>query len=103
MFDRKPTSVVLPAVLVLTLLGLYVGAYYGLVDRNALGPDPDASVYVAFYPVTNRSQSRRFNMQHGGHFWMARQTLANDRMTLFFAPVHWLDRRIRPQFWITNP
>lgn len=43
MSDRKPTSVVLPAVVVLALLGLYVGAYYALVDRNALGPDPDGS------------------------------------------------------------
>jgi hypothetical protein len=86
MSDRKPASIALPAALVLALLGVYVGAYF-------------AAVKPAFVPYGNGI---------GCMYWVGKKTVgggtADDyrssrRLDTFFAPIHWLDRRIRRDMW----
>ena len=80
----KPGFVLPVAVTLAVLLGLYAGAYYGIVravDVTIAGPgaNPDGSFdvrYVKLPDYGDDGQSRSF-----------------------FAPIHWLDRRIRPHFW----
>lgn len=84
MSDRKPMSVVLPAVgASVALLGLYVGTYYATVE-SMLEVQPAGSKngveVVARYPA-----------------------LPGRAATLLFAPVNRLDREIRPHFWEVDP
>jgi hypothetical protein len=76
---RKP-SLIMPAAVTLTVLvGLYVGAYYGLVERNSY---------------------------RGGwapHFAISQGDQYPSVWSQFFAPIHWLDRRLRPHVWEPAP
>lgn len=76
----------LPIVLALALLlGLYVGAYYASVDTMPIVGDLSVwnmPHYSRIVPSTVRNR----------HAW-------NDRLKMLFEPIHWLDRRIRPQVW----
>ena len=75
--DRKP-SLFLPMVVTLAvLLGLYVGAYYAMV-QPAVGSD--------FYALPWEP----YDDFHGA---------AADRCSLLFRPIHRLDRRLRPHLW----
>jgi hypothetical protein len=83
---RKSTSVVLPAVGVLTvLLGLYVGAYYTMVKRSPTGRGDWRPFYFLPEPVAPQTAHGAIRV----HF----------RSEPIFAPIHWLDRRIRPHVW----
>src|SRR5690349_3050581 len=91
MSDRKPTSVVMPAlVAALVLLGPYVGAYYATVKPDFVAlSDPDFgrnAVYPLLYGTGWETDTSKF---------MTGQA----RWNRFFAPIHWLDRRIRPHAW----
>ena len=82
MSDRKSTFVVLPAVATaLVLLGAYVGAYYRMVEVPDMRPFEGevAADYSWSHESVPRNPSRSWRR--------------------FFAPVHWLDRRIRPHVW----
>jgi hypothetical protein len=71
---------VLPVAVALTvLLGLYVGAYYWLAEPfpPSAFPGERYTANVAGYPLK----------------WMG----------TFFAPIHWLDRRIPPHVWEPMP
>ena len=75
---RKP-SLILPVAGAVLLLAGYVGAYYAMVypyDGMALFP------------------SRR----NGTVSWGVRPAWER-----FFAPIHWLDRRLRPDVWEPTP
>jgi hypothetical protein len=72
--DRKPSLILPVAVILAVLLGLYVG--------------DDRLVFRPFYVAPWDSEwSFEFN----------------DRATLFFTPIHSLDRRIRPHVWEPTP
>lgn len=75
---RKP-SLILP-VAVAVLLGLYVGAYYATADSEIVST---VGVPGNFPPMWQPTYSIG-NLEFDG--W-------------FFAPVHWIDRRIRPEVW----
>jgi hypothetical protein len=82
---RKPGFVLPVAVTLAALLGLYVGGYYAMVwrwgrmPRYSLGPPRYPGLEDKIEPErVSRSQRRRQR---------------------FFAPIHWLDRRIRPDAW----
>lgn len=74
------------------LIGGYVGAYYGMA-----------------YPSGSRSMPRLesgIRPQVGLPIYLlGREHYPRlDRGTVpFFAPIHWLDRRIRPHFWDPTP
>lgn len=90
MSDRKPASVVLPAVaLVLVLFAAYVGAYYWAIEPlyapSAIPP------VLPNYPRLHGQWEIR-----GG--WQKRQ-----RCVDFFDPIHRLDRRLRPHAWGNEP
>lgn len=83
---RKPTSVVLPAVVALVLLAAYVGAYYAMVR-------PD--IFEAVNALEGRGERPQF--------MPPRYVLARRNWTPLlrrpFAPAHWLDCHLRPQVW----
>jgi hypothetical protein len=83
--ERKPTSVVLPAVVVLMVLGIYVGAYYAAVRPYVPRPGIRTSVVFPVYdfPIGPKRPDQ----------WLG----------MAFAPFHWLDRRIRPHVWEPKP
>jgi hypothetical protein len=88
--SRKP-GFVLPLAVLTVLLGLYVGAYYAMVEPVPFDDDPpdfEATYYCPFAPFL---ESRR-----GLGLRVLRWQTECDA---FFAPIHWLDRRIRPNFW----
>lgn len=62
------------SVVVLMLLALYVGAYYGSAVR--------------FRELLTRTVDARYPSFAPSRLW-----------ELFFAPVHWVDRLLRPDFW----
>lgn len=73
------TSNVILSVVALVMLGLYVGAYYATVkpmfrpSTFPTTPDPDY-----FY-------------------WHSKNEVSGGEA--FFAPIHWLDRHLRPGIW----
>jgi hypothetical protein len=72
---RKPISAPwIAAVVLLLLIGGYVGAYYATVTRY---------LEVANYPTITRF------FPDGSHL----------AVRALFTPIHWLDRRIRPHVW----
>ena len=77
MSDRKPTSVVLLAVIALmVLLGIYVGAYYATVNRTWPGPTVFGTAPHYGWPFRNSQTAKDF-----------------------FLPAHNVDRRIRAAYW----
>src|SRR5690349_21137071 len=74
--NRQPTSVVLPAVVALVLLGAYVGAYYSLTRPAAFIHDFPEEFQKPLRPKT----------QFGRRDWL----------NVAFRPMWWVDRRIRP-------
>lgn len=95
MVERKSASIVLPAIVtVLALLGLYVGAYCWMVRPLSLPGPPSPSLVhqqIEFFPVYSRAHLADVD-------WELHQQLST-----LFSPVHWLDRRIRPQVWKPEP
>lgn len=83
MSDRKATHFIVPAVVALVLLGLHVGAYYATVDVKV------DTAWRRYGVVTVEEATGTSPTYSVWHPWTRP----------FFAPVHWLDRRIRPQFW----
>lgn len=81
--DRKPMSVV-PVIVLLAMLGAYVGAYYATVrPLTVLG---NVFAEYKFPAFLKPYEPNRYNTLHDG-----------------FAPIHWLDRRIRPHHWEPTP
>jgi hypothetical protein len=80
----KPNSVAW--IVVVVLLSWYVGAYYMMVERYWSNRPPDYST-VALYNL----------------FGTVRGASVNRFAVPIFTPIHWLDRRIRPQIWDTPP
>lgn len=91
MSQRKPTSAPwIAAVVLLVLTGGYVGAYYVVVDSAAVGHafDDDFVEILPTYPI---APVKMFDV-----------TISRSHKSAwrpFFAPIHWLDRRIRPHVW----
>jgi hypothetical protein len=77
MSNSRKTAAVLVTWAVLMLLSGYAGAYRSLVDRTLTYHQ--ARICGISYDATYRV---------GGSGW-----------TTFFAPAHWLDRHLRPDFW----
>jgi hypothetical protein len=82
MLTDRIHSLILPTtVAVILLLASYVGAYYVMVHPETY--DPGLPRYP-FYAT--RLEGRRL-------------TRYMETSRPFFAPVHWLDRRLRPHVW----
>lgn len=94
MVDRKRTSIVLPAlVLILGLVGAYFGAYYAVMKPIYLANSVETWV-LPTYPRQSREQQL-----FGGHPGIDPGLCAR-----IFRPAHWFDRAvIRPQFWKRKP
>lgn len=71
------------AVVVCLLLGLYVGAYCWSMEATVLG-----RASAPYYDLPMPPQQR--------HLW-------HPAYEIVFAPIHWLDRRIRPHVWEPKP
>lgn len=84
MSDRKPTCLALPAAIVLAA-AFYLGAYYWMVRQGKYSGTP-------YY----------LNAPYVGPF-DAEWERANQRYVRFFAPAHWLDRRLRSAKWNVAP
>jgi hypothetical protein len=84
---RKPGFVLPVAVTLTVLLGLYVGAYYWMVQP--LGRRVSGDPWLIATPFYGPESE----LYHLGH------TPWNDRLRPLFTPMHWLDRRIRPHVW----
>lgn len=67
------------------LIGGYVGAYCATVNVGALDGGE-------FWPVYYTRDEARTGIPTDGFDYLT-----------FFAPIHWLDRRIRPQVWEPTP
>jgi hypothetical protein len=85
MSDQRKPSLILPVTITLVVLGLYVGTYYATVkhDRKMRAWHPVLELFnekrTIYHVLPNLCTSRKWNT--------------------FFHPIHWLDRRIRPQYW----
>jgi hypothetical protein len=87
---RKPSLILPVAVAMLLLLAGYVGAYYWLLDVAF-----DSADHVTLVPIYYSIYfSERFEYDSWEWSW---------RLTPFFAPIHWFDRRIRPHVWEPTP
>jgi hypothetical protein len=84
--DRKP-SLILPVAVVALLLAAYVGAYYATVQP--LGKLVSSDTWMIAVPFYG-PESELYHLDNAP--WQ-------ERLQPFFAPIHWLDRRIRPQVW----
>jgi hypothetical protein len=93
--DRKPVTFAFLAaaalVVSLLLLGLYIGAYYRLVNV-ALVRMPGHAVAWETEPVYSL-EGRRPGKPVPPSYWLEK----------FFAPIHRVDRRIRPHVWELMP
>jgi hypothetical protein len=87
MADRKLSSVPWIGVAVLAvLIGGYVEAYYGtLIVYHGLGDEAAAA-----YSLVENEINPDVSTEDSG-------------IGRFFAPMHWLDRRIRPHVWELTP
>lgn len=94
---RKPGPILPIAVTLAVLLGLYVGAYYLMVQPLGFSSCFHCPVdaVVPGYPFTQH--------KHVGSFWDELDSLethrADSRWEPFFRPAHQLDRCIRPHVW----
>lgn len=80
---RKPSSIHWIGVAVMAVLVLaYVGAYYAMVQPLDLGRSKSFAVYSDLGP-----------------FAPDEEIAAENRRVTVFAPIHWLDRRIRSRVW----
>ena len=87
MTSPRKSGFVLPvAVTLAVLLGLYVGAYYAMVE-----PIP-AQKYVLSKGAYSAVPT-----------FLATYSRWDDWLTPLFSPAHWLDRRIRPHVWEPTP
>ena len=77
MTDRKTSAPWIAGAVLLVLIGGYVGAYDWTVQQSVFG--------VAWCAIPPASFDK---------------TPWTDRL---FAPIHWLDRRIRPHVWEPTP
>ena len=80
MTDRKTSAPWIAGAVLLVLLGGYVGAYYGLMKPDSVSVVLDARFHISMRPVTVPVYSASW-------------------LHSFFAPIHRLDRRIRPHMW----
>ena len=79
--DRKPSSFLpVAGVAMLLALAAYVGAYYMMV-RPVLKPLAPKREVIPWYQGKSGSEA------------------TYRRWATFFAPIHWLDRRLRPDYW----
>lgn len=79
--ERKPTSVVRWIAGVALVLALYVGAYYATAGGVGDVGGEFSPAYIV--PLVPESWDRALN----------------DSLTVVFAPIHWIDRRLRPDAW----
>lgn len=87
---RKPTSLVLPAIVVLVLLGAYVGAYCWAVEPHWAAPSYPRLEYDPDLETDDLDERER---------QIEKFEVSQERWRLFFAPIHWLDRKCRPIRW----
>lgn len=86
--ERKPASVLLPAAFALTaMVGLYVAAYFALVVKVVVADADGTRVVASYSRYPGADVSLRLDDPE--------PTIAQ----AIFAPMHQLDRRIRPHIW----
>jgi hypothetical protein len=91
--DRKPSPILSVGRVVMVLLGLYVGAYYWMVERTFKLDWPAATTtYFAEYPPVAEYWTESYEINSASD-------VSFRRWSRFFAPIHSLDRRIRPHVW----
>jgi hypothetical protein len=84
---RNPSFVHSVAVTLAVLLVMYVGAYYAMVSPVEYVPSQLDAVY---WPRKQTDDGRHEPNLHSE---------IDDWFTQLFAPMNWLDRRIRPHVW----
>jgi hypothetical protein len=87
-----------PAIIaaIVLLATLYVGAYFGTIRRSG-------NFFDEFHPQYVRSE---IDTNASGLFggprlveWTDEQHRTQDFLERLFAPIHWIDRRLRPRYW----
>jgi hypothetical protein len=92
MTSPRKSGFVLPvAVTLAVLLGLYVGAYYAMVE-----PQINLPGYRGYTVIERTIEPNYWGKLPVGFD-------PNGALKAFFTPVHWLDRRIRPHVWEPSP
>ena len=91
MTDRKTSAPWIAGAVLLVLMGGYVGAYYGTVGSAAVGHAFPREIWPT-YPITPVTFSDGTISRSPKSAWRS-----------FFAPMHRLDRRIRPHVWGPTP
>ncbi len=71
---RSFTVPIVVALVLLLLPSLYVGVYYAMVDYEA-------------------------TISLGRVEWTPTYSLGGDTAKVVFSPVHWIDRKVRPDYW----
>jgi hypothetical protein len=89
---RKPGFVLPIAVTLAALLGLYVGTYYAMSHPRSTGWPRGTFLVEPFYGT-----------REYGQVPLPAEMEWHLRLFPFFAPIHWLDRRIRPHVWDATP
>lgn len=85
--ERRKAGFVLPVIVTLAVIvGVYVSAYFWLVDVNYLPTWGNTPHAVAYY-------GKRFDDDWG----------VSELLTPFFAPMNWIDRWLRPEKWRDMP
>lgn len=88
--SRKPNVVPWIAGITLMLLGAYVGVYYWLVAPRKAPPPMPFDYVPEWYDAPRLSTPDSvFDVQR--------------RLSCFFAPIHRLDRHLRPHVWEPKP
>lgn len=83
--NRGSNRLTFLSVVVVLLLGVYFGAYYALV-------------YRALPPVSNIAVGERY--RHASQYETGPLPI-HSVLSTAFEPAHWLDQKIRPDYW--NP
>lgn len=104
MSERKKSRPWLTAVIVgcvlVAMIGGYVGAYYAMVERvawaNMHGP---IEMIEPGYHDPFAKQDRKRGLFDPPDGPLPRVPRTNSWWTTFFAPIHWLDKRLRPRVW----
>lgn len=88
MTGRPSLKFLVPTSVVLFLLTSYAAAYYKLVDCIGSDESVGAKFVLRRIPVYGRNVEE---------LWWSEKW--QNRTTIFFTPMHWVDRRLRPAVW----
>jgi hypothetical protein len=80
------------------LLGAYVGAYFALVSPKLVRPTSTIILAGRTYQIRTHSITFKVPVDIGPEYG----SFLGEQAAWLFAPIHALDRRLRPHVWLTT-